>query len=40
MAPRFTNAAVIRLCLPAGAIDIRGQKGQPGTIEVVGVGFR
>jgi RNA 3'-terminal phosphate cyclase (ATP) len=35
----LTNAAVIRQFLPNCAIDIRGKKGQPGTVEVAGNGF-
>jgi RNA 3'-terminal phosphate cyclase (ATP) len=36
----LTNAAVIRQFLPACEIEIRGKKGQPGTVEVLGVGFK
>ena len=36
----LTNAAVIRQFLPACAIDIRGKKGLPGTVEVAGIGFQ
>ena len=35
----LTNAAVIRQFLPACEIDARGKKGQPGTVEVLGVGY-
>jgi len=36
----LTNAAVIRQFLPACAMDVRGKRGQPGTVEVAGVRFR
>ena len=36
----LTNAGVIRQFLPACEIDVRGKNGQPGTVEVQGVGFR
>ena len=35
----LTNAAVIRQFLPACVIEVRGKKGQPGTVEVGGVGL-
>ena len=35
-----TNADVIRHFLPGCTIDIRGKKGQPGSVEVVGSGFQ
>jgi RNA 3'-terminal phosphate cyclase (ATP) len=36
---QLTNAAVIQQFLPACAIDIRGKKGTPGKVEVLGVVF-
>jgi RNA 3'-terminal phosphate cyclase (ATP) len=35
----LTNADVIRQFLPACAIDVRGKKGLPGTVEVAGVAY-
>jgi RNA 3'-terminal phosphate cyclase (ATP) len=35
-----TNAAVIQQFLPACAIDVRGNKGTSGTVEVAGVSFQ
>ena len=35
-----TNAAIIQQFLPNCAIDVRGKKGQSGTVEVEGTGFR
>jgi RNA 3'-phosphate cyclase len=36
----LTNADVIRQFLPECAIEIKGKKGMPGTVEVGGMGFR
>jgi RNA 3'-terminal phosphate cyclase (ATP) len=36
----LTHADVLRQFLPACTIETRGKKGQPGTVEVEGVGFR